>query len=95
MLPPIAPIPPSIPGSSTTKGASGAGANNFTSVLGHAVGSLQASQVAAQHAAVGVAAGTTSLSSAMVSATKAELGTQLTVAVVNAAVTSFNQVMAL
>ncbi len=102
MIPPIPPTPPTQPGPSALKGvsagqgqASAASPGGFATALGDAVTSLQSSQVAAQKSALGVAVGTTSLSAAMIASTTAELGTQLTVAIANAAVTSFNQVMAI
>ena len=88
---PVPPSPPSPPG--VTPGAAPAGADGFAGVLGNAVDSLQATQSAADQASLGVAAGTTSVSQMIVATDQAQLATQLTVAVQNAAITAFNQVL--
>lgn len=62
-------------------------------MLGNALDSLQATQSAADQASLGVAAGTTSVSQMIMATDQAQLATQLTVAVQNAAITAFNQVL--
>ena len=94
MVPAISPVPPSPPSPPTTApGAAPTGAGGFAGVLGNAVNSLQATQSAADQASLGVAAGTTSLSQMVVATDQAQLATQLTVAVQNAALTAFTKVL--
>ena len=94
MVPAVSPTPPSPPSPPTsTPGAAQAGGGGFAGVLGNAVDSLQATQSAADQASLGVAAGTTSVSQMIVATGQAQLATQLTVAVQNAAITAFNQVL--
>ncbi|MGH9068803.1 MAG: flagellar hook-basal body complex protein FliE [Acidimicrobiales bacterium] len=92
-IPPIPPSPPTPPASSAGSTPPAGSAHGFTSVLGGVLGHLQSTQVAAQQASLGVAAGTTSVSDMMVATTQAKLATELTVAVRNAAVSAFAKVM--
>jgi flagellar hook-basal body complex protein FliE len=64
-------------------------------LLGNAVNGLQSTQAAADQASLGVAAGTTSLSQIVMATDQAQLATQLTVALQNAALTAFNKVLAI
>ena len=64
-------------------------------MLGNAVNGLQSTQAAADQASLGVAAGTTSLSQIVMATDQAQLATQLTVALQNAALTAFNKVLAI
>ena len=94
MVPAISPVPPSPPSPpSAAPGAAPAGPGGFAGLLGNAVGSLQATQSAADQASLGVAAGMTSVSQMIVATDQAQLATQLTVAVQNAALTAFNKVL--
>lgn len=94
MVPAISPTPPSPPSPPTSApGAAQAGGGGFAGVLGNALDSLQATQSAADQASLGVAAGTTSVSQMIMATDQAQLATQLTVAVQNAAITAFNQVL--
>jgi len=86
---PLPPLPPSPPGQA------GAAPGGFASVLGSVVDGLQGTQTAANEASLGAAAGTTSVSQLIVATDEAQLATQLTVAVQNAALTAFNKVLAL
>ena len=92
MVPAISPVPPSPP-SPPGAGAQAASQSSFAGLLGNAVGSLQSAQTAADQASIGVAAGTTSLSQLIVATDQAQLATQLTVALQNAALTAFNKVL--
>ena len=86
---PLPPLPPSPPGQA------GAAPGGFASVLGNVVDGLQGTQATADEASLGAAAGTTSVSQLIVATDEAQLATQLTVAVQNAALTAFNKVLAL
>ena len=90
VLPAISPVPPSPPGATS---ASASGQRGFAGLLGNAVDGLQSTQTAANQASLGVAAGTTSLSQMVMAADQAQLATQLTVALQNAALTAFNKVL--
>ena len=87
---PVAPTPPSPPGAGS---ASAPGQGGFASLLGNAVNGLQSTQTAANQASLGVAAGTTSASQMIMATSQAQLETQLTVAIQNAALTAFNKVL--
>lgn len=94
---PVPPIPPSTPAAPGAPAAApaGAGASGFATALGSAVDSLQQAQASAAQASLGAAAGTTSVADLMVATNEAQLQTQLTVAIQNAAVTAFNKVLEL
>jgi flagellar hook-basal body complex protein FliE len=62
-------------------------------LLGSALDDLESTQRAASQASLGAAAGTASLADVMVATNEAQLATQLTVAVQNAAVAAFNKVL--
>ncbi len=89
---PVPPTPPSPPGAPSTPAP---GQGGFASLLGNAVNSLQGAQTAANQASLGVAAGTTSVSQMVMATDQAQLATQLTVALQNAALTAFNKVLAI
>lgn len=89
---PVAPTPPSPPGAGS---ASAPGQGGFASLLGNAVNGLQSTQTAANQASLGVAAGTTSASQMIMETSQAQLATQLTVAIQNAALTAFNKVLSI
>ena len=95
MLPAISPVPPTPPGPPGAIGASSPGTGGFAGLLGNAVNGLQSTQAAADQASLGVAAGTTSLSQMVLATDQAQLATQLTVALQNAALTAFNKVLAI
>ena len=95
MLPAISPVPPTPPGPPGAIGASSPGTGGFAGLLGNAVNGLQSTQAAADQASLGVAAGTTSLSQIVMATDQAQLATQLTVALQNAALTAFNKVLAI
>lgn len=84
---PVAPTGPS----ATSPPSSG----GFAASLGNAVDALQSSQTAADKASLGAAAGTVPVSQVVTATAQAQLATQLTVAIQNAAVTAFNNVMSL
>src|SRR3712207_3029533 len=96
---PIAPINPSLgaTGVSATGGASGAGGAggaDFASTLGRGLDNLQATQTKADDLAVQAATGSLAdVHEYMIAATQAQLTTQLTVAVRNKALESFNEIM--
>lgn len=91
VISPVPPSPPSPPGQAS--GTSPSSPGGFASVLGNAVDSLQGVQSAANQASIGAAAGTTSISQLVVATDQAQLATQLTVAIQNAALTAFNTVL--
>jgi len=94
----VAPIPPvtlAAPSPPTSPAARPAPAGGFAADLGNAVDALQTSQTAASKASLGAADGTVSLSQVVTATDQAQLATQLTVAVQNAAVSAFNDVMSL
>lgn len=94
MVPAISPVPPSPPAPpGAAPGSSGASQNGFANLLGNAVNGLQSTQTAANQASLGVAAGTTSVSQMIVATGQAQLATQLTVALQNAALTAFTKVL--
>lgn len=95
MIPPVSSLtPPVAPASpSATLGTSSASSGSFASLLGSAVDNLQNTQEAANQASLGAAAGTTSASQVIVATDQAQLATQLTVALQNAALTAFNKVL--
>jgi flagellar hook-basal body complex protein FliE len=93
-VPVISPVPPSSPSPpGQASGTSPSSPGGFASVLGNAVDSLQGVQSAANQASIGAAAGTTSISQLVVATDQAQLATQLTVAIQNAALTAFNTVL--
>lgn len=93
----IPPIPPTPPAPTAPGGATGAppphASPGFGAALGGAINHLQVTQAAANQASIGTAAGTVSIANEMVATSTAELSTQLTVAVRNAAMTSLTQIM--
>jgi flagellar hook-basal body complex protein FliE len=94
MVGPVPPIGPVAPGSPSQAAApSQAGAPAFSGLLGSAIDNLESTQRAADQASLGAAAGTASLADVMVATNEAQLATQLTVAVQNAAVAAFNKVL--
>lgn len=93
-IPPVqlhAPTGPSS-GASTSSSSTPGG---FAASLGNAVDALQSTQTAASKASLGAAAGTVPVSEVVTATAQAQLATQLTVAIQNAAVTAFNDVMSL
>jgi flagellar hook-basal body complex protein FliE len=88
---------PDLPGVTDPTATAAAGASGGTGVgqmLGQAVDGLQAAQANADRLAVSAATGDlTNVHDYMIAATEASLATQLTVAVRNKAVESFNQIM--
>jgi flagellar hook-basal body complex protein FliE len=88
-IPPVGPVAPSPPAQGSTPVPSG----GFASLLGSALDNLETTQQAAERASLGAAAGTTSLADVMVATNEAQLATQLTVAVQNAAVAAFTKVL--
>jgi len=96
----VAPIPPvSLPvptgPSSGVSASSSSAPGGFAASLGNAVDALQSAQTSASRASLGAAAGTAPVSEVVTATAQAQLATQLTVAVQNAAVTAFNDVMSL
>lgn len=89
LVPPVGPIAPESTGASSAAGSS----EGFAGLLGSALDSLEGVQQTAAQASLGAAAGTTSLSDLMVVTNEAQLATQLTVAVQNAAVAAFTKVL--
>lgn len=85
-----APTAPSGPTASSAPTPGG-----FAQTLGGAVDALQATQTTADQASLGAAAGTVPVSEVVTATAQAQLATQLTVAIQNAAVTAFNNVMSL
>jgi flagellar hook-basal body complex protein FliE len=82
------------PGDGATATAGAAGTESFGQVMTKAVDSLQGAQAKADNLAVSAATGDlTNVHDYMIAATEASLATQLTVAVRNKAVESFNQIM--
>lgn len=92
-VPPVSLHAPTGPSSGTSAASSAAG--GFAASLGNAVNALQSTQAAASQASLGAAAGTVPVSQVVTATAQAQLATQLTVAVQNAAVTAFNDVMSL
>jgi flagellar hook-basal body complex protein FliE len=87
--PPLGPVAPGSPGPAAAPVPSG----GFAGLLGSALDNLENTQRAADQASLGAAAGTASLADIMVATNEAQLATQLTVAVQNAAVAAFNKVL--
>jgi len=87
---------PSVTAPSSTTGATGASGSgaSFGDAIGNALDSLQASQTKADDLARDAATGKLkNVEEYLLAATDAQLGTQLTVAVRNRAVESFNEIM--
>ncbi len=95
MVPAISPVPPSPPSPPGASSTPAPGQGGFASLLGNAVNSLLGAQTAANQASLGVAAGTASVSQMVMATDQAQLATQLTVALQNAALTAFNKVLAI
>jgi len=77
-----------------TTAAGAAGTESFGQMMTKALDSLQGAQAKADHLAVSAATGDlTNVHDYMIAATEASLATELTVAVRNKAVDSFNQIM--
>jgi flagellar hook-basal body complex protein FliE len=95
MVPAISPVPPSPPSPPGAPSTPAPGQGGFASLLGNAVNSLLGAQTAANQASLGVAAGTASVSQMVMATDQAQLATQLTVALQNAALTAFNKVLAI
>jgi flagellar hook-basal body complex protein FliE len=91
----IAPVSfPSFDGADAVNNAGNASGGNFGSKLGDALQTLQDQQKQSDDLAMQAASGQlTDIHDYMIAATQAELTTQLTVAVRNKAVESFNQIM--
>ena len=90
------PTIPTLPtaAATATAGAPAAGPQSFGNSLTSALENLQASQASADRLAIQAATGElTNVHDYMIAATEASLATQLTVAVRNKAVESFNQIM--
>jgi flagellar hook-basal body complex protein FliE len=92
MVAPVPPLGPVAPGS-PAPAASPVPSGGFAGLLGSALDNLENTQRAADQASLGAAAGTASLADVMVATNEAQLATQLTVAVQNAAVAAFNKVL--
>lgn len=90
---PIKPIEfPSLGGTDAAQGAEGT--QNFGNKLAESLDNLQQTQATSDQLALQVASGQlTDIHDYMIAANKAEIATQLTVAVRNKAVESFNQIM--
>jgi len=92
---PTSPTNPTTPtdGVGQAVGATGA-SNDFSNTLGDALNSMQAAQTNADNLATQAATGSlTNVSDYMVAANEADIDTQMTVAVRNAALQSFQQIM--
>lgn len=93
VIPPVglpSPVAPTGPSATSLPSPGG-----FAASLGNAVDALQSAQTAADKASLGAAAGTVPVSEVVTATAQAQLATQLTVAIQNAAVTAFNNVMSL
>lgn len=100
MIPPIAPLPPlpstgGAAGAGATAGAGGAGASGggFGTQVTNALNQVQQVQNQASNLQAQAAAGQGNITDAMVAATKAQLYTQVTVALTNKAISAFTNVM--
>ncbi|HMD45956.1 MAG TPA: flagellar hook-basal body complex protein FliE [Acidimicrobiales bacterium] len=100
---PIAPIPP-IPPPSATSPSAGAGAlggtaapggDTFANAVGNALDSLQQVQGNAASAEAQAASGQGNLADTMIAASQASLETQVSTALVNKAVSAFNDIMSM
>jgi flagellar hook-basal body complex protein FliE len=93
---PTSPTSPttSIGGAGAASGASGASGDGFSNVLGNALDSLSATQANADNLATQAATGgLTNVADYMVAANEANIQTQLTSAVRNSALQSFQEIM--
>lgn len=92
---PIAPLPPT-PGAGAAGGVGGAGGSGsgaFAQHVGNAINQVQQAQTQASNLEASAAAGQGNITDAMLAATKAQLQTQVTVALTNKAISAFNSVM--
>jgi len=92
---PVGAIPAGDTAAATTAGAAGAaGTQSFGQMMTKALDSFQGAQAKADRLAVSAATGDlTNVHDYMIASTEASLATELTVAVRNKAVESFNQIM--
>ncbi|MCI0183586.1 MAG: flagellar hook-basal body complex protein FliE [Acidibacillus sp.] len=75
-------------------GAPSAGSGSFSSLLGHALQSVNASVTQAEQQGIGLASGTSpNIASVMTTATKAELAVDMAVQVRNRAISAYDQIM--
>lgn len=94
-IPPIPPIPPPTASSPTGSAPSTSGAESFSQVVGNAVDALQHAQTTASAAEAQAAAGQGNLADTMIAATQASLDTQVSTALVQKAVSAYNDIMSM
>ena len=96
MIPPIAPLPPLPAAGAPTAAASTASAgDSFSQAVGNALDSLQNAQTTASTDEAQAAAGQGNLADTMIAATQASLDTQVSDALIEKAVTSYNSIMSM
>ena len=96
MIPPIAPLPPLPAAGAPTAAASTASAgDSFSQAIGNALDSLQNAQTTASTDEAQAAAGQGNLADTMIAATQASLDTQVSDALIEKAVTSYNSIMSM
>jgi flagellar hook-basal body complex protein FliE len=95
VIPPISPLP-TLPaaGAPAAAGAASAG-DSFSQVVGNAVDALQSAQTTASTDEAQAAAGQGNLADTMIAATEASLDTQVSDALIDKAVTSYNSIMSM
>ena len=93
-IPPVTSVPTALPTLPTAKPVATEGAGGFGDMVAQALQNVQATQASADQLAQSAATGNaTDVHDYMIAATKANLATELTVAVRNKAVEAFTEIM--
>ncbi len=95
VIPPISPIPPLPTAEAPAAAGAPAAGDSFSQAIGNAVDSLQNAQTTASSDEAQAAAGQGNLADTMIAATEASLDTQVSDALIDKAVTSYNSIMSM